>query len=221
MTRSARLSPGRRAAYTAVFCAVAFLTVLLPSPKVQFLTFDIKDTVIAIAALLLGPGAAVSLSLAVPLLEMVTVGTTGFYGLVMDILSSLSFSLVTGTVYRLNRRLSGAVLSLSLGVLSQIAVMMAANLLVTPFYTGLSVFAVAEMILPLLLPFNLTKAVLNAALVMILYKPVTNLLRRAKLLPGIPDWRLSGRSAAVFFVAAGIFACACVVLFFVLRAAFV
>ena len=215
------LSPGRRTAYTAVFCAVAFLTVLLPSPRVQFLTFDIKDTVIAIAALLLGPGAAIPLSLAVPLLEMATVSTTGFYGLVMNILSSLSFSLVTGACYRVNRRLEGALLALSLGVFSQVAVMMAANLLITPFYTGLSVSAVADMILPLLLPFNLTKSVLNAALVMILYKPVTNLLRRAKLLPGIPDWWLSGRSAAVFFVAVGAFACACVVLFFVLRAAFV
>ena len=58
----------KRLSLAAVFCALAFLVTLVPAPKVAFLSFDVKDAVIATASLLLGPSVAISLSLAVPLL---------------------------------------------------------------------------------------------------------------------------------------------------------
>jgi hypothetical protein len=57
-------------------------------------------------------------------------------------------------------------------------VMMAANLLITPYYMGVEVSAVKEMIPALLLPFNFLKATLNAGLVALLYKPLTKVLMR-------------------------------------------
>ena len=42
---------------------------------------------------------------------------------------------------------------------------------------------VVAMIPTLLLPFNLTKGIVNAAVTMIIYKPVTSALRKARLLP--------------------------------------
>ena len=42
--------------------------------------------------------------------------------------------------------------------------------------------AVAELLLPVFLPFNLVKGGLNTAITLLLYKPVVTALRRAKLI---------------------------------------
>ena len=57
------------------------------------------------------------------------------------------------------------------------------NLLITPIYTGFPRAQVAGMIPTLLLPFNLVKGTINAALVLILYKPIRRALHAARLLP--------------------------------------
>ena len=49
----------------------------------------------------------------------------------------------------------------------------------TPLYVeGMTVAGVAKMIPTLLLPFNLTKALLNAAIVLTIYKPVSRVMKR-------------------------------------------
>ncbi len=217
----------RKLALSAIFCALAYLTTLLPVPKVQgFLSFDIKDTVIALASLLLGPSVAVALSLAVPLLEMITVGSTGFWGLLMDILSSLAFSLTASLLYKHSKTLAGAVFSLSASVLTQVATMMLANIVITPLYTGAPREAVIAMLLPVLLPFNALKSVFNASLVMALYKPTAEALRRAGLLSAArrggkrSAYRLDLRSIAVLFFSLLLIVGALLVLFLVLDAGY-
>ena len=71
----------RNLALMAVFTALAFvvaLTIRFPVPP--FLTLDLKDAVIAIAAMAIGPSAALVITAAVTLLEFLTVGDTGVYG---------------------------------------------------------------------------------------------------------------------------------------------
>ena len=173
-----------RLALSAIFCALAFLTALLPTPKVSgFLSFDVKDTVIALAALLLGPSVSVALSFAVPILEMITVGSTGIWGLLMDIISSLAFSFTASIIYKYRKSLVGALVSLVAATAMQVAVMMLANIVITPLYTGAPRSAVIAMLIPILLPFNAVKSFFNASLVMLLYKPISEALRRAHLLP--------------------------------------
>ena len=48
------------------------------------------------------------------------------------------------------------------------------------------------MILPLLMPFNAIKATLNAALIMMLYKPISTLLKRAKITDVAPHSPVDG-----------------------------
>lgn len=69
-----------RLVLAAVFSAIAYLCMLVFPIKVSFLTLDIKDSVIAIGALYLGPAAGILISAVVALVEMVTVSQTGFYG---------------------------------------------------------------------------------------------------------------------------------------------
>ena len=81
--------------------------------------------------------------------------------------------------------MSGAIIGLSAAVLSMTASMMVLNLLLTPLYLeGATVASVAGMIPTILLPFNLTKALLNAGLVLVLYKPISTALKHAKVVKG-------------------------------------
>lgn len=221
----------RRMALSALFCALAFLATLLPSPKVSFLSFDIKDTVIATASLMIGPSAAVSLSIAVPLLEFITVGTTGPWGLLMDVLSTAAFSVTASFIYNYRKTLGGAVLSLSVAALLQIAVMMLANILITPLYLSVDAAGVAAarktviaMLPTLLLPFNAVKSVFNASLVMLLYKPLTEALRRAGVLSGRGGegtrYTLGGRTLVVLLLSLAVVVGMMLVLFLVLGASF-
>ena len=167
----------------AMFAALAYIcVVIIRIPNIGgFLTLDFKDVIITIAAMFFGPIAAVVLSVLVPLLEFLTVSGTGVYGFIMNVISSFTFSFVASVIYKYKKNLLGAIVGLLSAVVSVTAVMMLANLLITPYYTGMPTEAVAALIPKLLLPFNLTKAILNAALTMMLYKPLTNILKKTRL----------------------------------------
>ena len=78
----------------ALLCALAYICEFVFRIKVSFLTFDAKDAIIAIGALAFGPVSGVAMSLVVALLELVTVSETGFYGFLMNFLSSAVFSVI-------------------------------------------------------------------------------------------------------------------------------
>ena len=80
------------------------------------------------------------------------------------------------------RTLSGAVIGLVSGTLIMTLAMLLWNYLITPIYMGYPREAVAELLLPVFLPFNLVKGGLNTAITLLLYKPVVTALRRAKLI---------------------------------------
>ena len=173
----------RKLVLMAVFAALAFAAMFVCRFNVTFLTFDLKESVITISGLLLGPVAAATVSLLVATLEFITISDTGWYGFMMNFASSATFSVVCAVVYRYNKKLSGAIIALASGVVALVAVMMTLNLVVTPFYMGAPRSAVIDMIPTLLLPFNLIKGLVNASLVLILYKPVCRAMQAARLLP--------------------------------------
>ena len=172
----------RRMVAMAVFSALAYGVTFVFHFKIGFLTFDAKDAVLAVAALIYGPVAGVIMSLLTSLLELVTVSDTGFYGFVMNFASSAAFSAVAAGLYRLRRRPSHAIVSLYAAAVSMTGVMMLLNILITPLYMGAPREQVVALIPTFLLPFNAAKGLLNAALALILYKPVVTALRRSGLL---------------------------------------
>ena len=168
----------------AIFSSLAYAAMTATGwIKVQFLTFDAKDTVITIAGLVLGPVYSVVISFLVAFIEFITVSETGPYGFLMNFASSSVFSFVCALVYKYKKNIKGAITALISGVLSVTAFMVLFNLFITPLYMGGTTADVAKMIPTLLLPFNLTKATMNGALVLILYKPISNVLKAARMLP--------------------------------------
>ena len=175
-TKSKNTDKIRKITAIAVFAALAYVIHFVHIP-VGFLNLDFKDVVMTIAGMYFGPLAGAVLAVLVPILEYPT-SETGPYGLIMNILSSGAFVVVASLIYKFKKTLLGAIIALCSATLSMIAVMMLANLFVTPYYMHVTQADVVALIPTLLLPFNAVKAVLNAALTLCLYKPVSTVLKK-------------------------------------------
>lgn len=208
----------RTIACTGMLCAVAYVvmylskTIFAGMAVAGFLKFDLKDVVIAIGGFLFGPLNVLCVSTIVSLIEMITVSTTGPWGLLMNIISTCTFLCPAAYLYKRNRTFQWAVLGLCIGGVFMTASMMLWNYLVTPIYQGMPRAAIADMLLPVFLPFNLTKGLMNGALTMFLYKPVVVALRKAHLVPESSGKEHSSRSrnltisvVALFLAATAIF----------------
>ena len=168
----------------AILAAIAYLIVaVVRIPAILWLNYEPKDVIITIGGFLLGPVAALVISLIVSLVEMVTVSSTGPIGALMNVLSTCSFACTAALIYKKKHSLGGAILGLLCGSVAMIVLMLLWNWLITPMYMGATREAVAGMLVPIFLPFNALKAGLNSALVICLYKPLTTALRKTHLLP--------------------------------------
>ena len=178
----------------AVAYVVMYLSKLIPVNVLGFLNFDLKDVIICIAGFLFGPLAAAGVSLVVSLIEMITVSSTGFWGLLMNVLSTCAFVCCAAWFYQRHRTIRGAVVGLVIGVLLMTAVMLLWNYLITPIYMKVPREQIVGLLVPIFLPFNLIKGGINATLTLLLYKPIVNALRKAKLVE--PSSGKGGKSKA-------------------------
>ena len=162
-----------------MLCAVTYVIMAVGRiPVVLFLKYDPSDVIVTLGGLIWGPMTSCIVSIVVASVEMVTVSSTGILGCIMNIVQTVSFACTASAIYRKKRTMSGAVIGLSAGCITSVLLMMLWNYLITPLYMGYSREAVAELLLPVFLPFNLLKSVLNAALTFVLYKPVITALRK-------------------------------------------
>ena len=83
----------------AIFCALAYVCSVVFPIKVAFLTLDFKDAVSTICGLFFGPAAGFFCAFTVPFIELLT-SDTGFYGLIMNLLSSVTFVGVSAVIYK-------------------------------------------------------------------------------------------------------------------------
>lgn len=169
--------------FVALFSALAYAVTFLFHIKVSFLTFDAKDSVITVAAFLLGPLGGTIISLLVAFIEMISIGGTGFWGFLMDFVSTAGFAVTASLIYSRFRSARGALLSVGGASIVSVLTMLLFNLFITPIYMGVDMKTVAAMIPTLLLPFNVAKALLNTSITMLLYKPISVTLRQMQLLP--------------------------------------
>ena len=170
----------------AMLTALAYVVMLLSKmlPQVQhFLQMDLKDTIICIGGFLFGPLSAAVISIVVAVVEMFSVSDTGPIGCIMNIVATAAFCCPACWIYKKNHTMKGAVLGLLTGVVLLIAVMLAWNYFLTPIYQGQPREAIADLLLPVFLPFNAVKGGLNMTATLLLYKPVVGALRSAKLIP--------------------------------------
>ena len=213
-------SKTKRIVLISLFSALAYVCMFVFRIKVSFLTFDAKDAVITVGAMLLGAPSGIIISLITAFVEYISVSDTGIYGFIMNFVSSAAFSSTAALIYRRRKTINTAIVSLMIAVVSMTAVMLISNLIITPFYTGLKIAEVAALILPLLLPFNLTKGLLNASLVLIIYKPMMNALRRANFTKDRESFKYNKKSIFVLLIGLLLLAVSIVVFVLLLNGSF-
>lgn len=148
-------------------------------PAASFLEYDPADIPIFIGTFLFGPAAGLGLTVVVSVIQGTTVSAGGqIIGIIMHILATGSFALLAGNLYKRRRTRKGAILALVCGVIAMTAVMALCNLILTPIYSGMPVEAVAAMLVPVIIPFNLLKAGINGAVTYVIYKPIARLIQR-------------------------------------------
>ena len=186
----------------ALFIALAYICLFVFRIKVSFLTLDFKDVFITLAGFVYGPISALCIALVEALLELITVSDTGFWGAIMNFAGSAAFAVTASVIYKYNKTFLGAVIGLISAVFSMTAVMIVMNLIITPIYTKAPVATIIDMILPLLLPFNLIKSILNASLTFVLYKPISQALKTINVLPKSGSSFTFNKRTAIGLVAA-------------------
>ncbi len=211
----------------ALFCAMSFIVSVIFPIKVMFLTLDFKDTISTICGMFFGPAAGLFCAVVVPFIEF-TYSDTGVYGLIMNLLSSITFVGLSSLIYKYKKTLWGAIAGLATAACATVAVMLVANLFITPYYMGVTQDAVIELIPKVIFPFNLVKSILNASIAMLIYKPISKVLKRMGVAKTFSSAQTEGagteivaganktRSLVVTLVSATVVIIAFIILFFVL-----
>lgn len=168
----------------AMISALAFAMVaVIRFPVILFLKYEPKDVIITVGGFLYGPLATMIVSVVVSLIEMLTISDTGWIGFIMNVLSTVAFAGTASLMYKKKHSISGAILGLVLGTVLMTGLMLLWNYVLTPLYMNQARADVAAMLVPVFLPFNLLKGVLNSTITILLYRPLVKALRGAKLFP--------------------------------------
>ena len=148
-------------------------------PTVPFLNFDPKDVVIAIGGFIYGPLAAMVVSMLVSVLEIFFRGGT-IIDVIMNVVSTCTFVCVAAYIYKKDHTIKGAIIGLISGMVCSTLSMLVWNYVMDPIYFHMPRQAVVAM-LPAIGLFNVLKCGLNAAIVMMIYKPIVRALRSSGL----------------------------------------
>jgi riboflavin transporter FmnP len=160
----------------AVVCSFVHFPVL---PGVTFIEYELSDLPLLIACLAFGVVPGLILVGGCVLLDAVTAGAGGGpYGMLMQFIAIGSYVLVAGLIYQTNKTRKRALIGLVCGVLVMTAVMVPANLIVTPAFMGVPREAVEALLLSAIIPVNLIKGAISAVAAFFLYKRVSPFLHR-------------------------------------------
>ena len=94
----------------------------------------------------------------------------------MAILATFSLVVPASLIYKRVPTMWGALLGMLVGAIVCLAACIAGNLIITPLYAHMTTEQVVALIVPALLPFNLLKVIINCALALLIYKPVSKAL---------------------------------------------
>ena len=160
------------------YIVMAFIRIPI-MPAAPFLEYDPKDILFVISGFLFGPVESLIIIILVCLLEMVTVSTSGPIGLLMNVIASVCFVIPAALIYKKKKTLPFAVIGIIAGVLCMTGSMVLWNWLVTPGYMHVPREVIVPMLPTVFAPFNLIKAGINMGLTLIIYKPISTILRKA------------------------------------------
>ena len=174
-----------RMAYMAVFTALAYI-LYMPwlefyiIPAVPFLKIDFSNSFVMIAGFSLGPIAAVVVGVLKEILHALTFSSTVGIGELANIIVMLPYILIPSIVYKWHKGIKTVLLLLAIGSIGQTVMSFPVNYLINfPFFLhswekGTSFFLDVWYWVIL---FNFVKTVLISVAVLLLYKPLSRLIK--------------------------------------------
>lgn len=173
-----------QAAMLAALSLILMVVVRFPIfAAAPFLEYDMADVPVLIASLILGPGYGLAVLLVTCAIQAFTVSASaGVWGFIMHFVSSSALVIISSLVFKKKPDAKGLVLGLLAGAVVMVLLMIPLNILITPIYTGAPRAAVIGMLVPIIIPFNAIKAVINTVVTGIVYFPLTKALKSLKLI---------------------------------------
>ncbi len=148
-------------------------------PAASYLEYEPGDVPVMIGAFMYGPVSGIIMAFIVSVIQAATVSAaSGWVGLLMRMISTGTFVVAASLIYKRHHTFKGAIASLVVASLAATVVMIGANLVITPRFWGVPYEAVKASIFPVLIPFNLIKAVGNSVIIMLLYKPLSRFIKQ-------------------------------------------
>ena len=167
----------RRIATTALFCALAFVLTFVEIPifpPAPWLMYDPSGIVALVAALVYGPATGTVVAVLPWVLK--TLFSFNVWGHLMAILAGVALCVPAALVARRVGGTRGLVAGMVVGGMVSLAACVAGNIVVTPLYTAVSTADVIAMIVPILLPFNALKIVINCVVTALIQKPIAQIV---------------------------------------------
>ncbi len=165
---------------------ILMLTVRFPL-FLPFLIYEPGDIPILIITFLYGPLPALGATFFLSILMALFTGLGGPFGAFMHFLATGVLVGVAGYIYKKYHTRKGAMIGLIAGSLAMTGTMACANVLLNPIFYGIPYEKTINMLLPGIIPFNITKAFINSGLTIFVYKKLANFLRKKGLLTSMEN----------------------------------
>jgi riboflavin transporter FmnP len=171
----------KKMATMAVLAALSIVLMLLIKfpviPAAPYLIYEPADVPIFIGAFLFGPFAGLLITVVVSGIQA-SMSPDGWVGFVMHVIATGTFVVAAGLIYKKFHNIKGAVVALVSGTLAMTLIMIPANLVIQTLFRDMEFAAVAKLLVPVIIPFNLIKAGLNSIITFLVYKRISNIFHR-------------------------------------------
>lgn len=165
----------------ALMCAISILLSFIEFPifpAASFLKLDVSLVPSAVVGFAYGPGPGILVGVVCAVAHAAMTGN--WVGAIMNIIVTCAFIAPAAAIYKRNRTFRGAVIGLVVSTVCLVVAAIVANLIVDPIFYGMPFDAVAGLVVPAILPFNIIKGVVVSVLTGLIYKSISNLITPAK-----------------------------------------
>ncbi len=165
----------------ALLCAISVLLSFIEFPLIpgiSWLKYDASCMPAMVVGFAFGPTAGIVVGAVSALIHGMMLGD--WVGALMNIFIVIAMVLPSAAIYRKQHSFKGAIIGLIIAVVAAIVVAIVSNLAIDPFYFGMPFEAVVALVVPVLLPFNIIKAIINSVLTIVIYKSISNLITPKK-----------------------------------------
>ncbi|MDE6505566.1 MAG: ECF transporter S component [Clostridia bacterium] len=173
-----------RIAYLGVFTALAFALRLLQFsvlPAVPYLQLDFSDTFVMVCAYALGPVAGMICGVLKELIYGICFTKTAFVGELANVIIMLPLVLIPSVLYKKNKGIKSVIIAMSIACAVRVAWSFPVNWLLNfPVFVGMNWETGMPMFLKVwywAMLFNLIKTVALAVTTLLLYKPLSRLIK--------------------------------------------